>query len=39
LSNLLKKWFSQEWDEPCHKAFGELKNKLSSLPIAQIPRF
>jgi hypothetical protein len=23
-----KKWLSQEWDELCHQAFGELKSKL-----------
>ena len=30
LSGLYKKWLSQEWDDPCHQAFGELKTKFSS---------
>ena len=34
LSDLLKKGASQEWDEPCHQAFEELKNKLSSPPCS-----
>ena len=31
LVNLLKKWLSQEWDEPCHQAFGELKSRFSKM--------
>ena len=30
---------SQEWDEPCHHAFGELKRKLSLPPVLKIPNF
>ena len=30
ISDLLKKWLSQGWNEPCYQAFGELKSKLSS---------
>ena len=30
MSDLLKEWLSQEWDESCHQAFEELKSKLSS---------
>ena len=33
LVNLLKKWLSQEWDEPCHQAFGELESEFSSPPM------
>ena len=33
LFNLLKKWLSQEWDEPCHQAFGELESEFSSPPV------
>ena len=39
LSDLLKKWLSQEWDEPCHQAFGELKSKLSSPPVLKFVDF
>ena len=39
LSDLLKKGASQEWDEPCHQAFEELKNKLSLLPMLKFPKF
>jgi hypothetical protein len=28
-----KNWLSQEWDEFCHQAFGELKSKLFSPPV------
>ena len=28
MSDLCKKRLSQEWDEPCHQAFGELKRKF-----------
>ena len=37
--NLLKKWLSQEWDEPCHQAFGELKSKFSSQDVVKFPGF
>ena len=30
LFDLLEKWVSQEWDEPCHQACGELKRALFS---------
>ena len=33
LSSLYKRWLSQEWDEPCHQAFGEVKSKFSSPPM------
>ena len=33
LSYLWKKWLSQEWDEPCHQVFGELKSKFSLPPV------
>ena len=39
LSDLWKKWLSQEWDEPCHQVFGELKNKLSLLPVLKFAEF
>ena len=39
LSDLLKKGASQEWDEPCHQAFEELKSKLSSPPMLKFPKF
>ena len=39
LSDLLKKWASQEWDETCHQAFRELKNNLSSPPVLKFPEF
>ena len=39
LVNLLKKWLSQEWDEPCHQAFGELKSKFSSQDVVKFPGF
>ena len=39
LSNLLKKGASQEWDEPCHRAFEELKSKLSSPPVLKFLEF
>ena len=39
LSDLLKKGASQEWDEPCHHAFEELKSKLSSPPVLKFPKF
>ena len=39
LFNLLKKWLSQEWIEPCHQAFGELKNKFSSQDVVKFPGF
>jgi hypothetical protein len=39
LSDLLKKGLFQEWDEPCHKAFRELKSKLSSPPVLKFPEF
>jgi hypothetical protein len=29
----------QEWDELCHQAFGELKNKLSSPPVLKFAKF
>ena len=39
LSGLCKKWLSQEWDEPCYQAFGELKTKLSSPPVLKFAEF
>ena len=30
-----KKWLSQEWDEPFHQVFGELKTKFSSPPVVK----
>ena len=39
LSDLLKKWLFQEWDEPYHQVLGELKSKLSSLPILKFTEF
>ena len=39
MSDLLKKGASQEWDEPCHQAFEELKSKLSSPPMLKFPEF
>ena len=37
--DLLKKGASQEWDEPCHQAFEELKSKLSLLPNLKFQEF
>ena len=34
-----KKWLSQEWDEPCHQAIGELKSKLSLPPVLKLAEF
>jgi hypothetical protein len=39
LSGLCKKWLSQEWDEPCHQAIGELKSKLSLPPVLKLAEF
>ena len=39
LSDLLKKGASQEWNEPCHQAFEDLKSKLSSLPVLKFLEF
>jgi len=39
LLNLLKKKFSFEWKEEQQKAFEELKEKLSFIPYAKIPKF
>ena len=39
MSDLLKKGASQEWDEPCHQAFEELKSRLSSPPVLKFPEF
>ena len=39
LSNLMRKWLSQEWDEHCHQAFGELKSKFSSQDVVKFPGF
>ena len=39
LVNLLKKWLSQEWDEPCHQAFGELKSKFSPQDVLKFSGF
>ena len=39
LSNLLEKWLSQEWNEPCYQDFGEPKSKLSSLPVLKFVDF
>ena len=39
LSNLWKKWLSQEWNEPCHRIFGDLKSKLSSSPVLKFMEF
>src|ERR1700738_4845523 len=39
LPSLCKKWLSQEWDDPCHQAFGELKSKFSSSPMLKFVEF
>ena len=39
LSDLLKKWLSQEWKEPCHQDFRELKSKLPSPPVLKFVEF
>jgi hypothetical protein len=39
LSDLLKKGVSQEWAEPCHQAFWEIKSKLSSPHVVKFPEF
>jgi hypothetical protein len=39
LSDLLKKGVSQEWDEPCHQVFRDLKSKLSSPLVLKFPEF
>src|ERR1700737_405774 len=39
LFGLCKKWLSQEWDEPCHQAIGELKSKLSLPPVLKLAEF
>ena len=39
LVNLLKERLSQKWEEPCHQAFGELKNKFSSPPVLKFANF
>ena len=39
LSDLMTKWLSQEWDEVCQQAFGELKSKLSSPPELKFADF
>ena len=28
LSDMLKKWLFQQWDELCHQTFGKLESKL-----------
>ena len=35
LCDLCKKWLSQEWDEPFHQVFEELKTKFSSPPVVK----
>ena len=37
--NLLEKWLSQEWNEPYHQAFGELKSKFSSQNVIKFLGF
>jgi hypothetical protein len=39
LSELLKEWLFQEWNEPYHQAFGELKNKLSPPSVLNFVEF
>ena len=39
LSDFWKKWLSQEWDDPCHQVFGELKTKLSLPPVFKFLEF
>ena len=39
LCNLCKKRLSQEWDEPCHQVFEELKSKFSSPPVLKFAEF
>ena len=39
LCDLCKKWLFQEWDEPCHQVFEELKSKVSSPPVAKFVEF
>jgi hypothetical protein len=39
LCNLCKKRLSQEWDEPCHQVFEELKTNFSSPPVLKFAEF
>ena len=39
LSDLLNKYLSQEWDEPCYQVFRELNSKLSSMPMLKFVDF
>ena len=39
LFGLGKKCLSQEWDEPCHQVFEELKSKFSSPPVLKFMEF
>jgi hypothetical protein len=34
-----KKWLFLEWDELCHQAVGELKNKLTLPPVLKFAEF